>query len=41
VLHPGLVQAGETFTLEPGPREVNLRELFLAKHQRGGRRSFT
>ncbi|HQC96063.1 MAG TPA: MOSC domain-containing protein [Aquabacterium sp.] len=41
VLHPGLVQAGEEFTLEPGPREVNLRELFLAKHQRGGRRSFT
>ena len=35
VLHPGLVQAGEEFVLEPGPREVNLRELFLAKHQRG------
>jgi len=35
VLHPGLVQAGEVFALEPGPREVNLRELFLAKHQRG------
>ena len=35
VLHPGTLQAGETFTVVPGPREVNLRELFLAKHQRG------
>ena len=35
VLHPGQVQAGDPITLEPGPREVNLRELFLAKHQRG------
>ncbi len=35
VLHPGQVQAGETFTLEPGPREVNLRELFLSRHQKG------
>jgi MOSC domain-containing protein YiiM len=35
VLHPGQLQAGDAFTLVPGPREVNLRELFLAKHQRG------
>lgn len=35
VLHPGTLQAGETFNVVPGPREVNLRELFLAKHQRG------
>jgi MOSC domain-containing protein YiiM len=31
VLEPGTVQAGETFSLEPGPREVNLRELFRAR----------
>lgn len=37
VLHPGQLQAGDAITLEPGPREVNLRELFLAKHQRGRR----
>jgi MOSC domain-containing protein YiiM len=35
VLHPGQLQAGDAFTVVPGPREVNLRELFLAKHQRG------
>ncbi len=35
VLHPGSLQAGDPITLVPGPREVNLRELFLAKHQRG------
>ncbi len=35
VLHPGTVQAGDTFTLEPGPREVSLLELFRA---RSGRR---
>lgn len=35
VLHPGQVQAGDAIVLEPGPREVNLRELFLAKHARG------
>lgn len=28
VLQPGTLQAGEAFTLEAGPREVNLRELF-------------
>lgn len=31
VLVPGTVQAGEAFTLEPGPREVNLRELFRSR----------
>jgi MOSC domain-containing protein YiiM len=40
VLHPGQLQAGDSFSLLPGPREVNLRELFLSR-QRPGRRSFT
>lgn len=31
VLVPGQVQAGDPIRLEPGPREVNLRELFKAK----------
>ena len=31
VLQPGTLQAGQAFTLEPGPREVNLRELFRAR----------
>ncbi|MBQ0931997.1 MOSC domain-containing protein [Ideonella alba] len=31
VLHPGAVQAGQTFELEPGPREVGLVEAFRAK----------
>ncbi len=31
VLEPGTVCAGEAFTLEPGPREVSLRELFRAR----------
>jgi MOSC domain-containing protein YiiM len=31
VLEPGHVSAGEAFTLEPGPREVNLRDLFRAR----------
>ena len=35
VLQPGQVQAGDAITLEPGPREVNLRALFLARHQKG------
>ncbi len=35
VLVPGTLQADEVFTLEPGPRDVNLRELFRA---RSGRR---
>lgn len=35
VLHPGQLQAGDVATLEPGPREVNLRELFLSRHRRG------
>lgn len=28
---PGTLQAGDTLRLEPGPREVNLRELFRAR----------
>jgi MOSC domain-containing protein YiiM len=31
VLHPGQVQAGDSIKLAPGPREVNLRELFRAR----------
>ncbi len=31
VLQPGTVSAGESFTLEPGPRDVNLRDLFKAR----------
>lgn len=33
VLDPGSVQAGDTVRLEPGPREVNLRELFMARRR--------
>jgi MOSC domain-containing protein YiiM len=35
VLHPGSVAAGDVLRLEPGPREVNLRELFRARMGRG------
>jgi len=31
VVEPGVVSAGDPIRLEPGPREVNLRELFLAR----------
>lgn len=31
VIEPGTVRAGDAIELEPGPREVNLRELFQAK----------
>lgn len=31
VLDPGTVRAGDHFRLVPGPREVNLRELFRAR----------
>jgi MOSC domain-containing protein YiiM len=31
VLHPGALQAGEAFTLEPGPREIGLIEAFRNK----------
>lgn len=31
VLHPGQLQAGDPILLEPGPREVNLRDLFKAR----------
>lgn len=31
VIEPGRIQAGDVLRLEPGPREVNLRELFKAR----------
>lgn len=31
VIEPGQLQAGDALRLEPGPREVNLRELFRAR----------
>jgi MOSC domain-containing protein YiiM len=31
VIEPGSVQAGDEARLEPGPREVNLRDLFRAR----------
>jgi len=31
VIEPGRIEAGEVLRLEPGPREVNLRELFKAR----------
>ncbi len=31
VVTPGTVQAGDTITLRPGPREVNIRELFRSR----------
>jgi MOSC domain-containing protein YiiM len=31
VLAPGTVQAGDAFTLRPGPREVNIRDLFRSR----------
>ena len=31
VVEPGWLQAGDAIRLEPGPREVNLRELFMAR----------
>ena len=34
VMQPGTVQAGDAVELLPGPREVNLRQLFVAR-QRG------
>ncbi len=33
VLVPGTLQAGDTLRLEAGPREVNLRALFMARQQ--------
>ncbi len=35
VIEPGTVTAGDSFTLLPGPREVNLRELFRARMGKG------
>jgi MOSC domain-containing protein YiiM len=34
VLQPGTVSAGDSFTLEPGPRDVNVRELFKSRARR-------
>lgn len=34
VIEPGQVQAGDVAELLPGPREVNIRELFMAKMKR-------
>jgi MOSC domain-containing protein YiiM len=31
VIEPGRIEAGDALRLEPGPREVNLRELFKAR----------
>lgn len=31
VIEPGAIEAGQTFSVEPGPREVNLRDLFRAR----------
>lgn len=38
VVEPGTVRAGDAIRLEPGPREVNLRELFRARMRRAGSR---
>ena len=34
VIEPGQLSAGDAITLLPGPREVNLRELFMARMRR-------
>ncbi len=34
VIEPGVVQAGDAIRIVPGPREVNIRELFLSKMKR-------
>ena len=34
VREPGNISAGEAFELVPGPREVNLRDLFMTRHRR-------
>jgi len=31
VILPGQVNAGDSVTLQPGPREVNLRDLFKSR----------
>ena len=33
VMEPGTVSPGDSVTLQPGPREVNLRELFLSRRR--------
>lgn len=37
VIEPGRVQAGDAVQLAPGPREVNLRELFRSRVQGSGK----
>ena len=34
LLHGGEIAAGAPITLEPGPSELNLRELFLSRQRR-------
>ena len=34
VMQPGRLQAGDAVELVPGPREVNLRALFLSRHKK-------
>lgn len=34
VIQPGQVQSGDAVEIVPGPREVNLRELFMARSKR-------
>ena len=36
VIAPGLVQAGDVIEVLPGPREVNIRELFMARMRKRG-----
>ncbi len=36
VLVPGELQAGDPIDLQPGPREVNIRELFVSRVRRSG-----
>lgn len=31
VIEPGAIEAGQPFTLQPGPRDVNLRDLFRSR----------
>jgi MOSC domain-containing protein YiiM len=33
VIEPGSVTEGDAFELQPGPREVNIRELFMARQR--------
>lgn len=35
VRRPGMIRAGETYTIDPGPREVGVAELFRARMRKG------